>query len=204
MNYENRIVSHFERAILRAKTTLALHDFIKKEAPPALDASDLLRSSIVLAISSLDYLMHQVIRFEIEDRILRKRPTNGITIPIQIALLDEAMFIKGAGLHIKNVNGYKSFVNPAKISEALKCIIDDPWLYISLHFGEDAKAIKTRLTLIVDLRNRIAHEGDLDPENLIPQSYEIDRDDVKDSIDFIEKLGAAIVGAVKAKSGEFV
>jgi len=176
---------------------------IKKDAPAALDSSDLLRSSIILGVSSLDYLMHQIIRFEIEDRVLRKRPANGITIPIEFAAFDEATLIKNTGLHIKAVNGYKSFVSPPKIAEGLKCILDCPWENISVTFGSDAKAIKTRLTLIVDMRNRIAHEADIDPELLVPVSYAIDREDVGQSIDFIEALGVAILRAVKIKSLAF-
>jgi hypothetical protein len=203
MSYQPRVRAHFDRALLRAKTTLALYDFVKKESPAALDSSDLLRASVVFAVSAFDYFIHQLIRFEIEDRVLRKRSMNGVSVPIEFTLLDEANLIKSTGLHIKSANGYKSFVSVPKLAEGLKNILDEPWSYISEAFGSEGKDIKARLTLIVDLRNRIAHEGDLDPEMIVPESYQIERDDIFDSIQFIEKLGIAIAEAIEVRSGEF-
>lgn len=54
-----------------------------------------------------------------------------------------------------------------------------------------AKDVKARLKLIVDRRNKIAHEADLDPTS--PGfRWRIDGPMVKDAVDFIEHLGDAI------------
>jgi hypothetical protein len=53
------------------------------------------------------------------------------------------------------------------------------------------KDAKTRLKLIVDRRNKIAHEADLDPTS--PGfRWPISSTVVNDAIDFIESLGDAI------------
>lgn len=202
MSYAPRVFAHFDRALLRARTSLSLFQFIERSAPPALDATDLLRASVVLGVSALDYLVHLLIRFEIEDRVLRKRSITGVTIPIGFAHLDEASLIKSAGLHIKGLNSYKSFVSPAKMAEGLKSLLESPWDDISTAFGSIPTELKTKLTLVVDLRNRISHEGDLDPETLTPISYDIDSQDVSETIEFIDKLGKALIEAVISRQSE--
>lgn len=202
MPYEQRAKDHFHRALQRSKTVLAIYDLLINSAPAALDATDILRSATVLGVSALDYLVHIVVRLEIEDRALRKRAIESVSIPIGLSYLESAEFVKAAGLHVKSVNGYKSFVSPAKLSEALKPILNRPWDDISCAFGDNSERIKRRLTLIVNLRNRIAHEGDLDAETLIPVSYDIERQDVHEMIIFLERLGNAIVEAAVSRQSE--
>ena len=55
--------------------------------------------------------------------------------------------------------------------------------------------IKNRLNLIVDRRNMIAHEADIEP--IYKTKRTISNADVTGSIDFIEKLGTTIYNLVK-------
>jgi hypothetical protein len=54
--------------------------------------------------------------------------------------------------------------------------------------------VKTRLKLIVDRRNKIAHEADIDPGHPgTGTRWPITRADVDSSLDFIEELCEAIL-----------
>ena len=55
--------------------------------------------------------------------------------------------------------------------------------------------IKNRLNLIVDRRNMIAHEADIEP--IYKSKRTINNTDVTGTIDFIENLGTTIYHLVK-------
>jgi hypothetical protein len=63
----------------------------------------------------------------------------------------------------------------------------DLWNEIANKTGKSANDLKKQLDLIVDRRNKIAHEADIDP-SFPGNRWPIDEDMVKDAIDFIEKL----------------
>jgi hypothetical protein len=52
--------------------------------------------------------------------------------------------------------------------------------------------VRTRLDVIVDRRNRIAHEGDIDPTMGIGEKYPIDFPTVQQAVDFLDSLVHAI------------
>lgn len=197
MPYRSQLSIHFKYALDRGRTLCSLYDYLAAAAPAALDATDMLRSAIVLGVSALDHLVHQVILQEIEYRVYRSSPIFGVTAPVNLFGLPLNELARGVRGHVRESNSYKSFVAPSKISEGLRSIMNAPWPSIATHFGEGDDAIKVRLGLIVSLRNRIAHEADLDPQFATPQSYPIDRDDVLGSLVFLEKLGTAILAAVE-------
>jgi hypothetical protein len=106
-------------------------------------------------------------------------------------------------------HGFISFQDTGKITEGLNLISDRPykWQHIatlmnvqdSLVNGKwvikDEKAIKTEFTNIVSRRNAIVHEADADP--LTQEKKVIDTTEVKEIVDFIEKLGTAMFDLVK-------
>ena len=67
----------------------------------------------------------------------------------------------------------------------------DPLCTNDLRRNEDVKATKAQLCAIVDRRNKIAHEADLDPGNP-GERWPIDRPLVEEAIDFIESTIRAI------------
>lgn len=196
MSYRAQISSEFSYALQRSKTLCSIYDYVQKSSPAALDATDMLRASIVLGVSALDHLLHQLIRMEIEHRLINSIPIFGVNVPSGLIGLDINVAMKGAGTHIYEVNSYKSFVSPSKLAEGLRCVLEKPWPSIAEHFGDSFDAIKLQLGLIVNIRNRIAHEGDLIPQSVEPESYPIDRSDVGDALVFLGRLGDATISAV--------
>ena len=84
---------------------------------------------------------------------------------------------------------YQSFQQPDKIADALRLISDKKlWDEVSERFERPAKEVKQQLIAIVDRRNKIAHEADIDPTFNIGNRWSIDEDLVTGAVDFIEQL----------------
>ena len=97
---------------------------------------------------------------------------------------------------IKIRNGYRAFQSPDRIAEAMRLVSDVPvWNEVAGSMGMSPQEVRERLNLIVDRRNGIAHEADVNPMThggLLP----IDRQITADAVDFIERVGEGIYAAI--------
>lgn len=180
--------------ITRIRSLMSIYEYLL-EQHVALDISDILRGCIVLAVSALDAFIHEVIRVGMV-QILRggrkqtpeyqkqKVTFNQISFSPDYAWFDRI---------ILEQHQEKSYQNPKKISEGIKLISDiDLWAEISKQLNEPADNVNHKLKLIVDRRNQIAHEADIDRGLAAPIRRGIDLLDVKDTVNFIEKLAETI------------
>lgn len=168
------------------------------------DVSDILRSEIVYAMSSLDRLIHDLVKKGMVDTF------NGLRIPtsayknfsITIQQYDEfnSATVPPAG-HlfehaISQKHKYLSFQEPNKISEALSLIWDEThkWQRIATTIGTSQSNLKTELKNIVIRRNQIVHESDFDLSTSTLQT--ISHSDTIRIIDFVEELGHTIISLV--------
>ncbi|WP_422661967.1 HEPN domain-containing protein [Pannus brasiliensis] len=88
---------------------------------------------------------------------------------------------------------YKSFQQPDKIAEAIRSISDKRlWEEVGIKLEKPAREVKQQLTDLVDRRNKIAHEADIDPTFGIGERWELDENLVNDAVDFIEQLAESI------------
>ncbi|MEH2468375.1 HEPN domain-containing protein [Nostoc sp.] len=88
---------------------------------------------------------------------------------------------------------YQSFQQPDKIADAIRQISDKKlWDEVASKMSKPPKEIKQQLTLIVDRRNKIAHEADIDPTLNIGNRWYIDESMVSDTVDFIEQVVESI------------
>ncbi|WP_293105381.1 hypothetical protein [Moorena sp. SIO3I6] len=55
-------LDHFHISIRRVRNLIAVHNSVKSQSTSALDISDILRATLVLSISALDYYIHEVVR----------------------------------------------------------------------------------------------------------------------------------------------
>jgi hypothetical protein len=70
------------------------------------------------------------------------------------------------------------------------------WRGVAIRLGISEVIIKDQLRVIVERRNKIAHEADIDPS--FPDArWPISLKDTLDSIAFIEQVGQAIFDEVK-------
>lgn len=160
------------------------------------DNTELLRSALVFAVSAFDNLVHQIIRKEILYRISNELNIFGVLVPIEILSMSDQDRLKEIDRYIQNMNGHKSFVDPKKMSEGLRCILHNPWKEIAAVHADNDEVIKKRIRLIYSQRNRIVHESDINPDSISPLKFPIELDDTFGAIEYIESVGAAIIGAV--------
>jgi len=187
---------HFEKNIIRVKNLGAIYQSINSNTTQILDLSDILRAQYVMLVSALDHFIHEIIRIGMIEIYNNKRePTK--EFKTFILTLDEKILFKKAIMEDKNDtwleyqirvrNGFKSFQQADKIKEAMLLIIDkDIWNELSSVLNQDSKILKNRLNLIVDRRNQIAHEADIEP--IYHELREIDIEDINNSILFIESI----------------
>lgn len=84
---------------------------------------------------------------------------------------------------------YKSFQQPDKIAEAIRLISAKKlWEEVASKLNKPAKDIKSQLSAIVERRNKIAHEADIDPSYGIGSRWNIDENMINDAVTFIEQL----------------
>lgn len=242
------VLDQFRISIGRVRDLIALHNSVKAQASDSLDVSDMLRAALVLAVSVLDYYVHEVVtlgmleihrgqrpepvpsanatqsafsRFQVslggarQDRLtaidiaswleadiqqsqgyefLEQSQTISALIPtISSSLLARLNNTSWLESEIRERLGYQSFQQADKIADAIRYISDKKlWDEVAIQMDKSAKDIKQQLNLIVDRRNKIAHEADINPTFNIGSRWNIDEGLVGDAVDFIERLVESI------------
>jgi hypothetical protein len=190
----------FRISIARVRDLIAVHNSLKAQASSVLDLSDILRASLVLAVSALDYYIHEVVRIGMLEIHRGQRPEPPAFSGFQISLGNARAGIN-AGQNIdswledeiRQRHSYKSFQQPNAIADAVRLICDKKlWEEVSINMGRPAKDIKKELSRIVDRRNKIAHEADIDPSYPIGDRWPIDELLVNEAVDFIEQVVESI------------
>lgn len=169
----------------------------------AVDTTDLLRSQIVLSVSALDYFVHELSRIGCVQVADGGRPKTAAWERCQIPVRFTDLAIGGAatnqwmGEAIREKHAWLSFQHPDKIADAIRLFSNVRlWDEVGIKLGDNAANVKTRLIAIVDRRNKIAHEADIDPTN--PGfRWPINAAMVNPAVDFLEKVGNAIFDIVK-------
>jgi len=241
-------LDQFRISIGRVRDLIALHNSVKAQATLALDVSDMLRAALVLAVSALDYYVHEVVtlgmleihrglrpepapsantiqsafsRFQVslggarQDRLtaidiaswieaeiqqsqgfdfLQQSHTISNLIPaVASSIMNRLNSTSWLESEIRERLGYQSFQQADKIADAIRYISNKKlWDEIAIQMNRPAKDIKQQLNSIVDRRNKIAHEADIDPTFNIGNRWNIDEVLVGDAVDFIEELVESI------------
>jgi hypothetical protein len=192
-------IEQFRISISRVRDLIAVYNFVKAQTTSLLDLSDILRAALVLAVSALDYYVHEVVRIGMLEIHREQRPESSAFCRFQIALGSARQPLNvqqntDSWLEdeIRERHGYKSFQQPDSIADAIRLISDKKlWEEVAVNMSRTAKDIKDELRLIVDRRNKIAHEADLDPT--YPGSrWSIDDISVKEAVEFIEQVVESI------------
>ena len=180
----------------RAIGLRGIYEYLSGRAPAALNCDDILRSSLILAVSSFDLYLHDIIRTEILFRINSKKKVESLRLPFNLFLLNGISRVSAIEECIRKDNSYKSFVAPDKLADCLRPLVNSPWEKIADALNEPLPSCRNQLKNIVDLRNRIAHEADVNPNYGGIELWPIYSQDVEASIIFLRTLGAAIARVV--------
>jgi hypothetical protein len=191
-------LDQFQINLARARTLSGVAESIGAITTPAIDITDIHRASLVLGVSALDYFVHEFVRLGMLEVHRGRRPATDANLSFKIPIvavrtgfadltqddwLDEA---------VREAHSWQSFQHPDKITEAIRLVSAIKlWQEVAKAIGTDATAVKARLIVITDRRNKIAHEADMDPTNP-GNRWPISAALVEDALQFIECVVHAI------------
>ena len=192
-------LEQFREDIERARTLGAIHDVLSQQTTAALDLTDLLRSQIVMVVSALDHYIHEITRIGMLEVYDGKRPQTPAFLRFQVKM--EATLQGIAAEHgdnrwldeeIRRNHGHLPFQHPDKIADAIRlfstCRL---WDSVALELNLKVEDVKNQLQLILNRRNQIVHESDLDPSSP-GNRWGISSSDSVKAINFIQELGETI------------
>ena len=184
----------FKLNIQRVENLQGVYKSLSGTLTAAIDISDILRSEIVLLISALDYYIHSKVLSKIEDAFTGKRTATAKfqTTAVRLSTVKSAI---GAGASMQwlldevyHQHSWKSFQTPESIADALKMVSDKKvWELVSKALKAPTQDVKDRLRVLVERRNKIAHEADSDP-SLPTAKLPISDTDVESAIDFVKSV----------------
>jgi len=160
----------FNSAFKRVTGQLHIGFALSKSPLAGLDMTEALRAAIVMGVSAVDSYIHNLCVESIVDSFLNLRPRTTSSGQIKIRIIEaERGFNSGSSdwleSEIRQYLARKTFQRAEDIGDALRFVDDRPkkWVRISRKIGTSAPQTKQRLNSIVDRRNMIVHEADIDP-----------------------------------------
>lgn len=199
----NNALIQFHENLNRAREMGALASALKSVTTDAIDVSDMWRAQIVLVVSALDHFIHDLTRLGMIEasKGSRHKTESYLRFQMPFSAVDSALngvpHENWVGETVRVKHSWQSFQDQEKLAEAIRLICSVKlWEEVGSELNMPPKDIKTRLELIVERRNKIAHEADLDPAS--PGfRWPINAALASDTIDFIESLGKAIFKIVQ-------
>ncbi|MFF3852155.1 HEPN domain-containing protein [Micromonospora sp. NPDC002575] len=161
------------------------------------NTDDLLRFALVQGVSAFDHFVHE----EVRTRMLMIQGGDLPACPgfyrfrVSLSSVGKAVSTGGAAwleAEIREQHSYLSFQQPDKVADAFRLVTDiSLWREISTQLQRQPEDVKRQLKLIVDRRNKIAHESDTDPTP--PRTrYSISLTMVNNSLDFLKDVVSAL------------
>ena len=197
-----RALQQFEVNLQSARQLGILYSAFAPQVTEAIQLEELLRAEIVLTVSALDCYVHDVVRIGMGHafNVVAGEPNAflefGVSFRFVKGLLAAMSSTDRSALvdqEIRRVHGFKTFQSAEKISQALSLIgLASVWDRVGASLSMTSSDVKTRLNIIIDRRNRIAHEGDIDPAMGIGMKYPIDFTTTKNAVDFVDDVIRAI------------
>ena len=203
---------HFDAVWLRCHGLSAMHAFMASRATAALPAEEILRAEWVSRVSALDLFVHELVAqrmLQSFDGTLPRTPKfQAFELPLEtIERIRTAATPAAASdafdLEVRRQLSFVTYQDPDKIADGVRmCSNVELWNEIALNQGAtqatkvaQAKSLKSQLRAIVDRRNKIAHEGDLQP-TLPITPWPISQPDLLQVSTFIERLVTSIEASV--------
>ena len=193
-----KAIHEFEASMARVRALHALHASFTKMVTEAVDLSDILRAEVVLAVSALDYFIHELTRLGMLECWSGTRVQTDafqrFQLPLSIIgdLSNPAMGEQTFDAEIRLRHGFLSFQHPDRIADAIRLFSSARlWDEVGKEMGRTGHEVKSSLILIIDRRNKIAHEADIDP-TYPGQRWPIDISMVEEIFNQIEAICHAI------------
>jgi hypothetical protein len=184
--------------LARARSLAGLAQSLSSLTTSVIDLSDILRASLVLAVSALDHFVHEFVQLGMLELHRGNRPTTEAYLSFRVPMSATREAIADTGRDewldqaIREAHGWLSFQHPDKIADAIRLMSNVRlWEEVASELGMTSRTVRTQLGAIIDRRNKIAHEADMDPTNP-GYRWPINEVLIQDAIDFIDQVVQAI------------
>jgi hypothetical protein len=188
--------------LTRARDLRALYLALTATTAPALDLTDILRAAVVSAVSAFDTFIHEITRVGMVEVYQNARPRTDAFGRFTVLMDNVMLVVTTPGStqwledEVRRQHSWLSFQHPDKVADAIRLFCGtELWKEVGTTLAIDAKSAKNRLALIVDRRNKIAHEADMDPSSPGAR-WPIDEVLVQEAIDTIEGIANAIYDVI--------
>ena len=195
-------IDQFRTNIERVRNLGAIFKAFGSQTTDVLELSDILRAELVMGVSAFDHYVHELVRLGMLEIYCGHRTAPPAFLRFQVTLerIIQAMANPADNSWLESQiwsrHCFQSFQRPDKISDAIRLISGvELWNEVAQQLGTTPQGAKEKLTLIVERRDKIAHEADMDPS--FPGSrWPIDEVLTDDAISFIELLGETIYALI--------
>jgi hypothetical protein len=202
---------YFEEVWHRADLFATLHAYVTNNVAAVVQPDELLRAEWAMRVSALDLYIHEMVSQNLVKIFQGTRPVCPGYSKLQISS-DTLMRIHANGpgltsdtafdLEIRTRLARVTYQFPDDIADGIRMVSPiELWSEIARHHGAAAAAVKIEagilrgeLTQIVNRRNKIVHEGDLQP-NIPRIPWPITREDV----DHVKTTIERVVDGIEAK-----
>lgn len=205
-------IDHFDAVWLRCHGLSAIHAYLAKNMTGALPVDEVLRAAWVVRVSALDLYVHELVAQRMlksfEGTLPRTPQFQAFQLPLETVERIQAAPTPSAAssafdLEVRRQLSLATYQDPEKIADGVRlCSGVELWNAVASHQGATpaqkvtaAKQIKQQLRAIVDRRNKIAHEGDLQP-TLPVTPWPISQADLAQVSAFIEGVVRSIDASV--------
>lgn len=201
-------ISYFNDVWRRCSEIESLHGSLSGGQTSAISADELLRAEWVVRVSALDLYVHELVAQKMREIFEGTRPNCPGFAKFQCST-DAVLRIKNAlsladasaafDLEVRSKIGRITYQMPDEIADGIRMISPiELWNEIAIANGASqrtksvaAKNLRKALSIIVERRNKIVHEGDLQPS--VPRvPWNISRPDVTYVSQFIGNLVARL------------
>ncbi|MCX7030770.1 MAG: hypothetical protein NTU62_11720 [Spirochaetes bacterium] len=191
----------FEDNILRARIMCGVFEALLNSTTSALDLTDLLRAAVVQSVSAFDYLIHEMVRIGIGQIYLGMRPATPTYLRFEVSFQSMGLVLANPqdygpiDSEVRMRHSWRAFQRPDKVADAIRIVSEKAlWEEVGGCLGMLPADVKTRLSAIVDRRDKIAHEADMDPTDPAGHiRWVMTTQDALDAIKFIDQVGHAIL-----------
>ena len=174
----NKPLIQFKNNMQSARDLETIYIALQHMTTKSIPKSEVLRAEFVALVSALDTYIHDIVRESLKYMYLNRITNNYLTTFMQNHSISNIQLLEWK---IIEIHGYKTYQAPKKIKEIL-AKIDVPFEWIDLIGFEE------KLKLIVQRRNKIAHESDINLINGLGEKWPISLIDIKHTVVTIENI----------------
>jgi hypothetical protein len=198
----NRAIQQFEANLESVKQLGVVYRAFVDKVARAISLDELLRAELVLAVGALDCYVHDLVRSGMRGFFKAGKGESNAYLNFAVSLdfikkllwaSSDSEKLSLFGQEIRRLHAYRTFQTAENISQALSFIgIKAIWDKVGVILGMNSSDVRIRLDLVVDRRNRIVHESDVDPSLGIGNKYPIDFPSIDKAVGFLNSVAHAI------------